>query len=98
MAALYMGQKVLIILEVELVTRSTLKPDNVVICTFNFWMLLANMIVYQLLVFQMDSSFTTWTQFTNKQFQIFWQLNKIICNKLVNINLSNAMTRGDVIS
>lgn len=98
MAALYVRQKVLIILEVELVTCSTLKSDNVVICTFNFWMLLVNMIVYQLLVFQMDSSFTTWTQFTNKQFQIFWQLNMIICDKLVNINIINAMELGDVIS
>jgi len=47
----YVRKKIVIVLEIKLVTCSALKPDYVIICTFNFWMFLVNMTVNQVLVF-----------------------------------------------
>lgn len=66
MAPLNVGEKVLIVLEVEFVTGSTLESYYIIKCTLDFWMLLVNMIINKILMLKMNSCFTTRTQFTDE--------------------------------
>lgn len=54
----YMREKIVIVLEIKLMTRSALEPDYIIICTFNFWVFLVNMTVNQVLMFQINSRFS----------------------------------------